>query len=83
MTTRPISSTEEPELHYLVRWTAESLRTTVPRLYLSEDLTPFVEASLGDLVLSEGSLCEWSADQLAAEIRQKLSQYSPSVDYLQ
>ena len=83
LSARPISYSEEPELHYLVRWTAESLRTQVPRLLLTDDPEPFVRASLDDLILSEGSLQEWSFDQLVNEIRVKLSQCSPSRDYIQ
>lgn len=84
MRTRSISILDEPELHYLINWTASNLRAQAPpRLLLADDPQPFVRASFDGLVLSEGSLREWSADRLAAEIRAKMQQFCPSHAFLQ
>lgn len=62
---------------------ADAMHAQVPRLLLADDPQPFVQASLEHLILSEGSLHEWSADQLAFEIRAKLLLYAPSRDWVQ
>ena len=83
MAIRPISVADEPELHYLVNWMADSMHAQMPRLLLADDPQPFVQASLEHLILSEGSLQEWSAEQLALEIRAQLQIFAPSRDWVQ